>query len=81
MLSSSLVDRVIAEAGMDDGIPAAVAAEHFNTTPAAIKGWAARGRLTVVGTHPRLGRLYRWRDLLEAEREVRLTPNPNRRAA
>ena len=81
MLSPSLMQRIIAEAGMDDGIPAVVAAYHFECSVATIKGWAARGRLTEVGRHPRLGRLYRWGDLIEADRITRDTWNPNRREA
>jgi hypothetical protein len=64
---------------MDSAVPAVVAAYRFDCSVAVIKGWAARKRIESVGTDKRWGRLYRWRDLLAAEKATREAPNPNRR--
>lgn len=71
----------------DAGLPIHLAATYFNVTPATVKGWVTRGwadrrgrrhTVRVVGTDWRYGRLYRFGDLVEAERAAREHPNSSR---
>lgn len=64
---------------LDAGLPRALAALAVSATPGMVSMWARRGwydrdgqhhKLRVVGTDSR-GRLYRYGDLLDAERETR----------
>lgn len=64
------------------------AAQVLGVTPASVSMWALRGwrdrhgtrrQLTVVGRGPRGARLYRLGDLLDAERDTRVSPNSRRR--
>jgi hypothetical protein len=64
---------------LDAGLPRALAALAVSVTPGTVSMWAQRGwydadgnhhTLTVVG-HDSRGRLYRYGDLLAAERDTR----------
>lgn len=67
-------------ANPDAGLPRALAARAVSVTPGMVSMWAQRGwydqdgahhTLTVVGHHRTLGRLYRYGDLLAAEKATR----------
>jgi hypothetical protein len=70
------------------GVPRSVAADRLGVSPHTVSMWALRGWRDPDGTHRRLSvvgrdrrqRLYRWGDLLDAERATRRSPN-SRRAA
>ncbi len=66
-------------ANLDAGLPRALAAQAVHVTPGMVSMWAQRGWYDADGTHRTLrtvghgrhGRLYRYGDLLDAERATR----------
>lgn len=70
----------------DAGVPRSVAAHHLHVSPHVVSMWALRGWVDVDGTRRQMRvvgyaqgqRLFRWGDLLDAERATRSNPRSSR---